>query len=122
MARTPRPRPRSAARLIAGVHDTDYFAKSTAHVSTNKTYALMPHNDGATRGLWSAAGELSAFLGSEDVPTRAMYERSNVPFNQLAAEEPGGKPSFYEGHTAAWGWRGLVHTGANRPGCTTIFG
>jgi hypothetical protein len=103
------------AKMIAGVHDTDYFAKTTALIGTDDEYALLPHNDGATRGLWSAAGELSTLFGSEDVPTRAMYERSGVPFSRLASKYSGGKRKFYEDMTEAWGWRGIALTGAETP-------
>ncbi len=102
-----------SAKMIAGVHDTDYFAKTTALIGTDDAYALLPHNDGATRGLWSAAGEFSTLFGSEDVPTRAMYERHGVPFARLAGQYPGGKRKFYEDKTEAWGWRGIAHTGSD---------
>src|SRR5579884_4160396 len=62
------------SRLVAGVHDSDYFAKTTALIHTDRKYVMLPHDDGNTRGLWSAAGEVSALMGSEDVPTRALYE------------------------------------------------
>ncbi|HEX5324693.1 MAG TPA: hypothetical protein VFW40_12970 [Capsulimonadaceae bacterium] len=103
------------ARLIAGVHDTDYFAKTTALIHTDQKYVMLPHDDGATRGLWSAAGEMSVLLGSEDVPTRALYEDKDVPFNWLAARFPGGKAALYSDKTAAWGWRGIVNTEPNPP-------
>ncbi len=98
------------AKFIAGVHDTDYFAKSTALVHDDQPYIMLPHDDGATRGLWSAAGEMSSLFGSEDLATRALYERYHVPFNELAAEFPSGKAEFYAQKTAAFGWRGVVGT------------
>jgi len=98
------------ATLIAGVHDTDYFAKTSAHVRDDQPYVALPHDDGKTRDLWSAAGELSALLGSESVPTRAMFLKANVPFDWLGKSYPGGKSQLYADKTAAWGWRGIVHT------------
>ena len=81
------------ATLIAGVHDTDYFAKTSAHVGDDQPYVALPHDDGKTRDLWSAAGELSALFGSESVPTRAMFLKANVPFDWLGKSYPGGKSS-----------------------------
>ena len=98
------------ATLVAGVHDTDYFAKTSAHVSDAQKYLALPHDDGRTRDLWSAAGELSALLGSESVPTRAMFLSHGVPFDWLAKTYPGGKSQLYADKTEAWGWRGIVHT------------
>lgn len=98
------------ATLIAGVHDTDYFAKTVAHLGDDQKYVALPHDDGDTRDLWSAAGELSALFGSESVPTRQMFRARNVPFDWLAQRYPGGKDQLYADKTAAWGWRGLVST------------
>ena len=98
------------ATLIAGVHDTDYFAKTSAHVGDDKPYVALPHDDGKTRDLWSAAGELSSLLGSESVPTRAMFLSHGVPFDSLGKTYPGGKSRLYTDKTTAWGWRGIVHT------------
>lgn len=98
------------ATLIAGVHDTDYFAKTSAHVGDDQPYVALPHDDGKTRDLWSAAGELSALLGSESIPTRAMFLSHRVPFDWLGKTYPGGKGQLYADKTTAWGWRGIVHT------------
>ena len=98
------------AALVAGVHDTDYFAKTSAHVSDAQKFIALPHDDGQTRDLWSAAGELSALFGSESVPTRSMFLRRGVPFDWLGKRYPGGKAALYADKTAAWGWRGIVYT------------
>jgi hypothetical protein len=99
-----------SAQLVAGVHDTDYFAKTTAHVSDTEEFAALAHDDGATRGLWSAAGELSSLLGSEDVPTRAFYESLGIPFDKLAGRDSIERRNFYAEYTSAYGWRGVVQT------------
>lgn len=98
------------AHLIAGVHDTDYFAKTTAHIGSDRKYVPLPHDDGRTRDLWSAAGEMSSLFGSESVPTRAFYEKHGVPFDSLAREYSEGRDAFYREFTSAWGWRGIVRT------------
>lgn len=96
--------------MITGVHDTDYFAKLSTQLHTGEKYAIVPHDDGATRDLWSAAGELSALFGSESIPTRQMFLERGVPFDWLTKHGPGDKASRYAALTSAWGWRGLVRT------------
>lgn len=98
------------AKLVGGVHDTDYFAKMSAHVGNGQAYVALPHDDGQTRDLWSAAGEMSALFGSESVPTRAMFLEHGVPFDWLAKIHPGGREALLAEKTAAWGWRGIVQT------------
>ena len=100
----------STARIIAGVHDTDYFAKLSTQLHTDEKYAIVPHDDGVTRDLWSAAGELSALFGSESIPTRQMFLDRGVPFDWLTKHGPGDKATRYAALTSAWGWRGLVRT------------
>ena len=96
--------------LVAGVHDTDYFAKTAAHLGDDQKYVALPHDDGRTRDLWSAAGEMSSLFGSESVPTRQMFLGKGVPFDWLAKSYPGGKEALAADKTAAWGWRGIVST------------
>jgi hypothetical protein len=98
------------SRMITGVHDTDYFAKLSTQLHTDEKYAIVPHDDGVTRDLWSAAGELSALFGSESIPTRQMFLDRGVPFDWLTKYGPGDKASRYAALTSAWGWRGLVRT------------
>jgi hypothetical protein len=100
------------AEIVAGVHDTDYFAKLPSLQSRHEKFALLPHNDGATRGLWSAAGELSSLFGAEIVPTRHTLSENGVAFDRVAKSFPGGATELLEHETAAWGWRALVHTEA----------
>jgi hypothetical protein len=93
--------------FIAGVHDTDYFAKLPGHpaAARNTPFVQVAHDDITTRGLWSAAGEMSRFFGSEDVPTREKLTREGgVNLARLTQDEQ-------RQLTTAWGWSGLIETG-----------
>lgn len=92
------------------IHCTDYFAKLSHPVSASKPIVALPHNDGTTRDLWSAAGELSCLFGSETIPTRQRYVQAGVAFDKVAKWHPDGEQQFVDRMTEAWGWRGLVHT------------
>jgi hypothetical protein len=102
------------ARLVAGAHDTDYFAKLPPHhgaarASNGAKYVLVEHDDADTRGLWSAAGEMSRLFGSEDVPTQHRLQRvAGVRMTEvtLGAPDP---DAFLHEITCAWGWTGIVH-------------
>ena len=98
------------ARVVAGVHDTDYFAKLEGLAIKSEPFALLRHNDGDTRGLWSAAGELSALFGAEIVPSRADLTREGVAFAAAARAYPGGAEALLNQETDAPGWRAIVHT------------
>jgi len=89
--------------FVAGVHDTDYFAKFTLR-EHSKGFKALPHNDTTTRGLWSAAGEFSALFGSETVVSRDALSRAGARLAQVAAARPG----YLDDVTEAWGWRGVV--------------
>ena len=103
------------ARMMAAVHDTDYFAKlPDPHLQTNGApFEVLQHNDGDTRGLWSAAGEISALLGSETVPARAVLTHYGVAFDRVARRYAGGERALLNQETGAWGWRAIVHTGTH---------
>jgi hypothetical protein len=100
------------AQIVAAVHDTDYFAKLSHLESTDSAekFVLLPHNDGDTRDLWSAAGEISCLFGSETVPTRHKLAENGVAFDRVARRYPGGASTLLNNETAAWGWRAIVHT------------
>ena len=102
------------AQIVAAVHDTDYFAK-LSHLQADASagdekFVLLPHNDGDTRGLWSAAGEISCLFGSETVPTRHKLVENGVAFDRVARDFPGGAQALLNNETVAWGWRAIVHT------------
>jgi hypothetical protein len=93
--------------FVAGVHDTDYFAKLPGHPATagEHPFALVAHDDVTTRGLWSAAGEMSRLFGSEDVPTRELLQKKGgVQWTRLTADEQ-------QMFTTAWGWTGIIQAG-----------
>jgi hypothetical protein len=100
------------AHLIAATHDTDYFAKLPNHPSTPEQgkYALVLHDDARTRGLWSAAGEMSQLFGSEDVITREMLEhQAGVTLHRALSQAE--DPQFLLSElTVAWGWTGIIYT------------
>lgn len=97
--------------FVAGVHDTDYFAKLPSGRRSDQQYIALPHNDTTTRGLWSAAGEFSALFGSETVVTRHDLLDGGLKFDKLA----GRRPDFLDCATEAWGWRGIVSLEDNPP-------
>ncbi|MCX7993683.1 MAG: hypothetical protein N2651_08445 [Fimbriimonadales bacterium] len=99
--------------LLFGVHDTDYFARLHARLLPRDAlvfdgYALLPHNDGTTRTLWSAAGEIAQLFGSETVPTLKMFAQSGGNVERVARSCGEGRQAFVDTLTEAWGWRGLV--------------
>lgn len=95
--------------FVAGVHDTDYFAKFPQKGHT-KGYKALPHNDTTTKGLWSAAGEFSALFGSETIVTRDALQSAGAKLGKIQAERPG----YLDEITEAWGWRGLVSLGSEQ--------
>lgn len=94
-------------KFVAGVHDTDYFAKMPGS-KPNGGYRAFPHNDTTTKGLWSAAGEFSSLLGSETVVSVKLLHAAGLKLAKLVRERPG----VLDEATEAWGWRGVASLGA----------
>ncbi len=97
-------------RMVAGVHDTDYFAKLEGLAIRDAPFVVLRHCDGDTRGLWSAAGEMSAFFGAEIVPTRHDLAREGVSLAKAARAYTGGLETLLNQETDAPLWRAIVHT------------
>lgn len=97
--------------FIAGVHDTDYFAKLPSGKRQPGKFRAVPHNDTNTRGLWSAAGEFSALFGSETVITRDALLAAGLKLEKVERARPG----FLDSATEAYGWKGIVSLDENPP-------
>ncbi len=91
-------------RLIAGVHDTDYFAKLPSGGRKKGKFKAFPHNDTTTKGLWSAAAEFSALFGSETMATKQDLINAGLRLNRIQQV----RPQSLDVATEAWGWRGVV--------------
>jgi len=90
-------------RLVAGIHDTDYFAKlSGAKGETG--YRALPHNDTTTKDLWSAAAEFSMLFGSETVINREILTKAGASLKRIERN----RPHALDELTEAWGWRGVA--------------
>ena len=90
--------------LVAGVHDTDYFAKLPTGRRQAGKFKALPHNDTTTKALWSAAGEFSALFGSETVVTRDVLYAAGLKIGKITRE----RPNILDEATEAWDWRGIV--------------
>lgn len=93
-------------KLVAGVHDTDYFAKLPGSVPSNGPFVALPKNDGSTKDFWSAAGEFSALFGSETPVTKEALARAGVEIDRITR----GDQAALDEATEAWGWRGVAST------------
>ncbi len=93
-------------RFIAGIHDTDYFAKRPGGASVSPRFVALPKNDGSTRGFWSAAGEFSALFGAETPVTREDFLKAGVCLERVLR----GDPNLWDQVTEAYGWRGVAIT------------
>jgi hypothetical protein len=94
--------------LVAGVHDTDYFAKIPGGIVSSEPFVALPKNDGTTKGFWSAAGEFSAMFGGEVPVSRDVLARAGFALDLWS----GGDSALVDEATEAWGWRGLAFSHA----------
>lgn len=93
-------------QLVAGIHDTDYFAKRPGGSSVTPRFVALPKNDGSTKGFWSAAGEFSALFGAESPVTREDFHLAGVRLEQVLR----GDANLLDQVTEAYGWRGVAIT------------
>jgi hypothetical protein len=106
---------RSDRPIIAGIHDLDYFSRQRTPLSGPR-WQMLPRNDGTTRDIWIAAGEISALFGAEIWPARQTLLDAGIRLDRLAHGH-GRDESFLDRSTEAYGWRGLVY---NRGGPAVI--
>ncbi|HEY3299036.1 MAG TPA: hypothetical protein VGK34_10305 [Armatimonadota bacterium] len=97
------------AVMAVGIHDADYFSRIPANLDLPEGWMLLPHNDGSTRDLWVATGEISTLFGSETVPSRDLLTSFGAQVDKIGRDYQGGREALIETVTEAWGWRGLVH-------------
>jgi hypothetical protein len=101
----------SKRKFVAGVHDTDYFAKHPTGQPQEGKFRALPHNDTTTRGLWSAAGEFSTLFGGETVITRDILVNAGLRLSTVQRA----RPNILDEASEAWGWRGIVSMSEHAP-------
>lgn len=100
-------------KMLVGIHDADYFSKVPPTAPLSNGWMILPHNDGSTRDLWVATGEISRLFGSETIPTRELLTQHGVQIEIAVRNNPGGRQAFLDEITEAWGWRGLAYVGSS---------
>jgi len=98
------------ATMLVGPHDADYFGKCPGLRSAER-FVVCEHNDGPTREIWAAVGEMSALFGAEKVPTRSVLAERGVQVETLLRVDRQRYENLIDAYTTAWGWRGLVEAG-----------
>jgi len=81
-------------------------------------WQIVPRNDGTTRDVWIAAGEISALFGAEVWPTRQSLAEAGVRLDRLLPEGPAER-QMLDRITEAFGWRGIVRNGRDSVVCDT---
>lgn len=100
--------------FVLGIMDTDYFSRLPRPPSGLRAFDVLPHNDGSTRDLWAAVGEISCLFGAE-TPVRTDYLAGlGVNIGLAARAAAADLPAYVDELTAAWGWRGLAQTRGRR--------
>lgn len=97
--------------FLAGIHDTDYFAKLPNARHGEGGFVTVAHNDTTTRDLWSAAAEFSCLFGSETVVRRDLLQAAGLRVRTLLRH----RPNLLDTATEAWGWRGVVSLSESLP-------
>ncbi len=95
--------------MIVGIHDLDYFSRVRSPLSQS-AWQIVPRNDGTTRDVWIAAGEISALFGAEVWPTRQALTEAGLRLDRLLHDGPA-QQEILDRLTEAFGWRGIVRNG-----------
>jgi hypothetical protein len=103
--------------MIVGIHDLDYFSRVRSPLSSSP-WQIVPRNDGATRDVWIAAGEMSALFGAEACPMRQTLSEAGVRLDRLLREAVDERPML-DRLTEAFGWRGIARNGPDCAVCDT---
>ena len=92
--------------IFIGIHDLDYFSRARAPLP-GPAWRILPRNDGTTRDVWIAAGEISALFGAEVWPSRQALAEAGVRLDRVLPDGPR-RQEMLDRLTEAWGWRGIV--------------
>jgi hypothetical protein len=106
--------------MIVGIHDLDYFSRVRSPLSSSP-WQIVARNDGTTRDVWIAAGEISALFGAEVWPTRQALAEAGVRLDRLLPDGPARQPML-DRLTEAFGWRGIVRNSPDSVVCDTPAG